>query len=83
MLVVIYSGNRSSLFQNRNIIIINILLNKSYYDDNWNAEQLEVKEHEMNILYELSEKYNFELYIGGQAFEKLAYDYNKKEIIYI
>ena len=41
------------------------------------TEQLEAKEHEMNILYELSERYNFELYIGGQAFEKLSYDNNK------
>ena len=33
----------------------------------------------MNILYNLSEKYNFELYLGGQAFDKLSYDKYKIE----
>ena len=84
---VYYSGQRTPA-ESLEKLISNIkpsrlYLSCTYYDDNWNAEQLEAKEHEMDILYELSERYNFDLYIGGQAFEKLSYDNNKiKRILY-
>ncbi len=81
---VYYSGQRTPA-ESLEKLISNIkpsrlYLSCTYYDDNWNAEQLKAKENEMNILYELADRYKFELYIGGQAFEKLLYDNNKMKM---
>ena len=81
---VYYSGQRTPA-ESLEKLISNIkpsrlYLSCTYYDDNWNAEQLKAKENEMNILYELADRYKFELYIGGQAFEKLSYDNNKMKM---
>ena len=78
---VYYSGQRTPAESLKNLISnikpSRLYLSCTYYDDNWNIEQLEAKAQKMHILYELSKTHNFELYIGGQAFEKLSYDKNK------
>lgn len=54
-----------------------LYLSCTYYDESWNDEQLESKQQELNTLYDLSEIYKFDLYIGGQAFDKLPFNENK------
>jgi len=54
-----------------------LYLSGTYYDESWNEKQLESKQQELSTLYDLSEIYKFDLYIGGQVFDKLPFNENK------
>jgi excisionase family DNA binding protein len=78
---VYFSGQRTPAESLEGLLSITkptrLYLSCTYYDESWSSEQLEAKENELNILYKLSEKYNYDLFIGGQAFDKLQYDKSK------
>jgi excisionase family DNA binding protein len=55
---------------------VRIYLASTYFDEKWTKEQIDSKHAELEIIYDLSKKYGFEIFIGGQAFDKLNYDKN-------
>ena len=75
---VFYSGQSTPADSIEKLISMHmperIYLSCTYFDDNWSTEQIEAKNHELNTIYKLAEKYGFSIYIGGQAFEKLKYN---------
>lgn len=81
-LEVFYIGQRTPVISLEKLISYykpeEIYLSSTYYDDEWSEEMINIKHDELNGLYFLSEKYGFELHIGGNAFNKLKYD--KKRI---
>jgi len=78
---VYFTGQRTPAESIEKLISSNrpsrIYLSCTYYNNDWTFEQLKLKQYELDLLYKLSNKYKFELYIGGQAFNKLKYDENK------
>ncbi|MFC1565623.1 helix-turn-helix domain-containing protein [Candidatus Neomarinimicrobiota bacterium] len=53
-----------------------VYLSCTYFDENWTNEQIEAKNSELSLIYNFSRKYNFELFIGGSAFNQLNVDYD-------
>jgi excisionase family DNA binding protein len=53
-----------------------VYLSSTYFDENWSDEQIEAKNSELLLIYDYSKKYNFDLYIGGQAFDHLFVNYD-------
>ena len=75
---VFYSGQSTPADSIEKLISIHkperVYLSCTYYDKNWIKEQLESKSSELIVIYGLAKKYNFELFIGGEAFNYLTVD---------
>jgi excisionase family DNA binding protein len=78
---VFYCGQRTPIESLEKLIAQNkperIYVSCTYFDENWSDEKVKSRYDEINDLYVLSDKYGFDLYIGGQAFDKLLYNENK------
>ncbi len=75
---VFYSGQRTPADSLEKLMAehkpARIYLSSTYFDENWTEEQLDGKYAELDVIYQLSEKFGFEIYIGGRAFDNLKYD---------
>lgn len=77
---VFYSGQSTPADSIEKLISIHkpkrVYLSCTYFDENWTNEQIEAKNSELSKIYDFSKKYDFELFIGGQAFNHLNIDYD-------
>lgn len=75
---VFYSGQRTPADSLEKLMAehkpARIYLSSTYFDENWTEEQLDGKYAELEIIYQLSEKFGFDIYIGGRAFDNLKYN---------
>ena len=75
---VYYSGQRTPIDSIEPFIAKykpdRVYISSSYYDDDWTNIIIQSKNTELNTIYSLSEKYKFEIYVGGAGFDKLPYD---------
>jgi len=73
---VFYSGQSTPADSVEKLISMHkperVYLSCTYFDPNWTKEQMEAKNAELKVIYGLAKKYNFELLIGGEAFNYLT-----------